>query len=48
MSQARQVDFARLNSDSDLAKPINFDYVIQSFARKKGGKSPLFNRQILL
>ena len=41
MSQDRLINLARLNIESDIAKQIDFDSVIRSFAKKKARKAML-------
>ena len=42
MSQDRLKNLARLSIESDIAKQIDFDTVIRSFAKKKARKATLF------
>ena len=41
MLQDRLVDLARLSIEHELANSINFDILIQNFARRKARKVPL-------
>ena len=42
MGQDRLTNLARLSIESDIAKQIDFDSVIRSFAKKKARKATLF------
>jgi hypothetical protein len=42
MGQDRLNNLARLSIESDIAKHIDFDTVIRSFANKKARKATLF------
>ena len=42
MGQDRLTNLARLSIESDIAKQIDFDSVIRSFAKKKASKATLF------